>query len=84
VDRLEEEVWGSLKKKRLEESEAAGKLLEVKLAANVFLALRFKDEVVEKVPMTTVAVAVEDIFSSFRVYSSSSLTATMSMKLWIT
>lgn len=73
-DRLEEEVWGSLKKKRLEESEVEGKLLEVKLAENVVLALRFEDEVVEKGPMTTVAVAVavavEDMVSSFRVYSS--------------
>ena len=54
----------------MEESEVEGKLLEVKLAANVVLALRFKDEVVEKVPMTTVAVTDEDIVSSFRVYSS--------------
>lgn len=56
----------------MEESEVEGKLLEVKLAANVVLALRFEDEVVEKGPMTTVAVAVavEDMVSSFRVYSS--------------
>lgn len=71
-DRLEEEVWGSLKKKRLEESEVEGKLLEVKLAANVILALRFKDGIVEKELMTTVEVAVEDIVSSFRVHTSPS------------
>jgi hypothetical protein len=70
-DRLE--VWGSLKNnnKWLLEDDSSwveGKLLEVKLAANVVVEVRFKAGVVEKEPMT-VAVAVDDMVRIFRIHT---------------
>lgn len=53
----------------MEDSEVAGKLLEVKLAPHMVLAERVIAVVVEIEPMT-VAVAVEDMVQSLRIHTS--------------
>lgn len=78
----EEEVWLSLKKRRLEESGVAGKLVEVELAPNVLLLVRddgnkgVKAAVVEIEPTTV----VEDMFQFFQNSDTVPLSLSLSLR----